>query len=294
MIEIPTQSWVRLMPAGNDSACIVVDPSIHTLGDFPVRVDACSDPKNSRVSLWRFEPVVNSSGHYTIYNKAIPDYLQLMWQGGGPYKIMSMAQIEEKDPIRNWIISAGEDPSTIQINNKVFPGLPLHQETINNTNAVLLGVQYEGWFVTKMENVKTPSPASAIGTSASPSKFTITVSTGTTSPASSSPTAIPTDTQSSGPGPSKGAPEPSKQPLMISLLVGLVILLLLTIAGVYYSLRRRRSRKEAQHSLARVETKLDSESLSSSRTASSTEISWQHDPEVNASLATAPRVHRPP
>ncbi|KAK8074746.1 hypothetical protein PG997_009409 [Apiospora hydei] len=145
-----------------------------------------------------------------------------------------------------------------------------------------------------MEDVKPQSPASAIGTSAGASKFTTTISTGTPSPASSSATAIPTDTQLSGPGLSKDAPNPSKQPLMIGISVGLAVLLLLTIAGVYYWYCRRRGRKEAQDSLSRVEAKLDSESLSSSRTVSMAEISWQHDPEVSFSLASAPRVHRPP
>ncbi|KAK7962244.1 uncharacterized protein PG986_003069 [Apiospora aurea] len=279
MTDIPTQSWVRLMPAGNDSACIVLNPRVKTLGDFPVRVDACSDPENSKTSLWRFEPVANNPGHYTIYNKAIPNYLQLIWQGTGLYNIVLMAQTGEKDPIHDWILSAGEDPNTIQISNKVFPGLPLHQEAINNTNAVLIGVQYEGWSIAKMEDVKPQSPVSAIGTSTGASKFTTTISTVTPSPASPSATAIPTDTQLPDTGLSKDAPNPSKRPLMIGISVGLAVLLLLTIAGVYYWYCRRRSRKEAQDTLTRVEAKLDSESLSSSRTVSLAEISWQHDPE---------------
>lgn len=103
MAEILTDSWIRLMPTGNDSECMITYPSVDNPEDMPVRVDACS--KNSRNALWRFEPRANSSGVYTIFNKAYTDYLQLTFKTAGPYKVTKMMQKAEHDWSRSWMIS---------------------------------------------------------------------------------------------------------------------------------------------------------------------------------------------
>ncbi|KAK8072520.1 hypothetical protein PG996_005868 [Apiospora saccharicola] len=277
MVNIPTQSWVRLTPAGDDSECIVADPSVYNLGDFPVRVEACS--KHGDNSLWRFESLPDNPDDYTIYNKAFTDSLQLIFQVGGPYKIAKMAQKRKGDLYRIWMISTGDDPNTIQIRHSLWPGLPLHQETINSTNAVIICDQYEGWSVAKMEDVKSQSPASFVDSSAGSSHPTASISTSASSLSSSSPTFLPTDIQSSGSSSAKDESDSSNRPLTIGLSVGLSAIFLLIIAGMYCWYRKR-GQKEDQGSLPEAGLKFGSGSPSTSRSVSVVETSRQHDPEM--------------